>query len=67
MNLFNLHSKKKNVIVLGADGMLGHDVAELLMDEQKREKSCIGIVTPLTSRDIDIAEPFALCDYVCRN
>lgn len=33
MNLFNLLSKKKNnVIVLGADGMLGHDVVELLMD-----------------------------------
>lgn len=67
MNLFNLHSKKKNVIVLGADGMLGHDVVELLMNEQKKAWSCIGIVTPLTSKDIDIAEPFALCDYVYRN
>lgn len=67
MNLFNLHSKKKNVIVFGADGMLGHDVVELLMDEQKKAQSCIGIVTPLTSKDIDIAEPFALSEHVCRN
>jgi aspartate-semialdehyde dehydrogenase len=35
MNIFNL-CRKKNVIVLGADGMLGHDVVELLMDEQKK-------------------------------
>ena len=31
--MFNLHSKKKNVIILGANGMLGHDVVELLIDE----------------------------------
>ena len=67
MNLFNLHSKKKNVIILGANGMLGHDVVELLMNEQKKARSCIGIVTPLTSKDIDITEQFALGKYVCKN
>ena len=65
--MFNLHSKKKNVIILGANGMLGHDVVELLIDEQKKAQSCIGIVTPLTSKDIDITEPFALSKHVCRN
>ena len=65
MNLFS--RKKKNVIVLGTDGMLGHDVVELLMDEQQKAQSCIGIVTPLTSKDIDIIEPFALSEHVCRN
>ena len=34
--MFNLHNKKKNVIILGANGMLGHDVVELLIDEQKK-------------------------------
>ena len=67
MNLFNLHNKKKNVIILGANGMLGHDVVELLMNEQKKARSCIGIVTPLTSKDIDITEQFALNKYVCKN
>ena len=67
MNLFNLHNKKKNVIILGANGMLGHDVVELLMNEQKKARSCIGIVTPLASKDIDITEPFALGKYVCKN
>ena len=65
--MFNLHSKKKNVIILGANGMLGHDVVELLINEQKKAQSCIGIVTPLTSKDIDITEPFALSEHVCRN
>lgn len=65
--MFNLHSKKKNVIILGANGMLGHDVVELLIDEQKKAQSCIGIVTPLTSKDIDITEQFALNKYVCKN
>ena len=66
MNLFNLHSKKKNVIVLGADGMLGHDVVELLMKEQKKEKSCIGIVAPFSSRELDITMPGALSEQVYR-
>ena len=65
--MFNLYSKKKNVIILGANGMLGHDVVELLIDEQKKAQSCIGIVTPLASKDIDITEPFALGKYVCKN
>ena len=58
--------KKNNIIVLGADGMLGHDVAELLMREQKREQSCIGIVTALTHHDISIELPYSLSEIVSR-
>ena len=66
MSLFDLHRRKKNVIVLGANGMLGHDVADLLLKEQKREKSCIGIVAPLSSKELDITKQYALDDYVAR-
>lgn len=64
MKIFN---KKYNVIIIGADGMLGHDVLELMLAQQKLEKSCIGIVTPLTIKDIDITLPYALSDFINRN
>ena len=67
MSLFSLHGRKKNVIVLGANGMLGHDVVELLMDEQKKAQSCIGIVTALTHYDINIELPFSLSEIVSRD
>ena len=40
----SLFRKKKNILVLGIDGMLGHDVYNLLLDASADETSKIGTV-----------------------
>lgn len=53
--LFDLRRKKASVLVLGADGMLGTELFELLKKESVRSGSGVGFVYGMTRRDLDSA------------
>lgn len=48
--------KTYNVIVIGADSMLGHDLVQFLQDKTRIKDSQIGNVLPLTHKDYDITD-----------
>lgn len=59
---------KLNVLVLGSQGMLGHDLYETLLADSRRADSKFGIVTGLDKDDfkkmgIDLTRPHALCMF----
>ena len=47
-------NKRHNVIVIGADSMLGHDLVEFLRKKSMQKDSRIGNVLPLMHKDYDI-------------
>lgn len=58
--------KKLNILVLGSQGMLGHDLYETLLVDSRRAGSKFGIITGLDKDDfkkmnIDLTQPHALC------
>lgn len=57
--------KTHNVIVVGADSMLGHDLVQFLQDKTRIKDSQIGNVLPLTHKDYDITdlEPSSIAGF----
>jgi len=62
-----MFNKKLDILVLGADGMLGHDVHEMLSKMAATPKSKIGVVTGLTHKDISLDVPYALSAYFMKS
>lgn len=61
--MFFKHSKK-NIIVIGANGMLGYDVIKHLDNLRKNAASYVGEVLSLNEKQIDITQPYALFDIL---
>lgn len=57
-------NKLKNILILGSDGMLGHDVYEFFKNQSIRECSDIGVVVGLDVKDgYDFSKSCALFDF----
>lgn len=62
--MFRDHAKKMNVLVLGSNGMLGHDVVEMLKRKSQLKSSRIGVVIGLDIQDgIDVCKRHELGNY----
>lgn len=55
-NIKNKLKKKYNILVIGADGMLGYDLTKMLKEQQQDKNSKIGIVVAL-------GDEFDMTDY----
>lgn len=63
--MFRLFGKKRyNVLVVGGNGMLGHDVVEVLMDEARRRNGIIDYVDAPLRSTLDAAYDFNIRDYM---
>ena len=56
-NMLLALGRKKNVLVVGCDGMLGREVFSHLQELSKDKKSKIGLVCKLSHSDIDFSCP----------
>lgn len=63
-----LHKRKFNILVLGSDGMLGHDVMEHFTKKSHCRDSNVGIVAGINRADkIDFETPRDLVDFLDRS
>lgn len=54
MKIWPFKKKNHNVIVVGADSMLGKKLVEVLQNKSRLKNSGIGNVLPMTHEDYDI-------------
>lgn len=58
-------NRKYNILVIGEDSMLGHDVMNLLTRESYNRESCIGFVRGVGHDELDITTQYALDKLFC--
>jgi len=64
-NILNMKRRQLNILVLGSNGMLGHDVMKLLNEKAQDKNTIIGKVIGLDVADgIDVCKRHAIGDYM---